>query len=378
MAAPRSIDALIGEVRTSHEALESTADEAERLGTAPDALVETMRRLRTPMVKVPIEVGGDQLGLADQMRYFEALSYSNPTAGWIGFNHAGVAGLVAALFPESCLGEVFGANPAPLLAGVATPSGTFEFVKGGLRATGTYRYASGVRHADWIMVPAIESSDSGSVRLLVIPAENTNIGGDWDVMALKGTGSVNVELDGAFVPEHRTANPLSGPQRGGPMYTLGYQAYVSGENLGFTLGVCQRFFDEITDYATVKSRGRDGRLADRGAFQYELGKGQLQVNAARAFGQSSLAHAEETYLANNGLTAGEEQEVVSMMVYCTESAVGAVNRLFHFAGAGSLFTSSVLQRCFRDAHGSAQHHVASNIAYDKFGQQLIRGVDISG
>ena len=129
MAAPRSIDALIDEVRTSHEALESTADEAERLGTAPDALVETMRRLRTPMVKVPIEVGGDQLGLADQMRYFEVLSYSNPTAGWIGFNHAGVAGLVAALFPESCLGEVFGANPAPLLAGVATPSGTFEFVR---------------------------------------------------------------------------------------------------------------------------------------------------------------------------------------------------------------------------------------------------------
>ena len=113
-------------------------------------------------------------------------------------------------------------------------------------------------------------------------------------------------------------------------------------------------------------------MADRGAFQYELGKGQLQVNAARAFGQSTLAHAEETYLANNGLAVDEEQEVVSMMVYCTESAVGAVNRLFHFAGAGSLFTSSVLQRCFRDAHGSAQHHVASNIAYDKFGQQLIR------
>ncbi|MEE2768271.1 MAG: hypothetical protein VX833_03560 [Actinomycetota bacterium] len=372
MAVPRSIDALIDELRTTHEALECTADEAERLGTAPDALVDTMRRLRTPMVKAPIEVGGDELGLTDQMRYFEALSYSNPTAGWIGFNHAGVAGIVGALYQEPCLDEVFGANPAPFLAGVATPSGAFEFVKGGLRATGTYRYASGVRHADWIMVPVIESVDSGSIRLIVIPADETNIGGDWDVMALKGTGSVNVELDGTFVPEHRTVDPLIGPRRGGPMYTLGYQAYVSGENLGFTLGVCQRFFDEVTEYATGKSRGRDGYLADRGAFQYELGKGQLQVNAARAFGQSTLAHAEETYIANNELTVDEEQEVVSMMVYCTESTVGAVTRLFHFAGADSLFTNNVLQRCFRDAHGSAQHHVASNIAYDKFGQQLIQ------
>ena len=373
MPEPRSIETLIDEIRATHDALESTADEAERLSTAPNALVDTMRRLRTPMVKVPSEIGGDQLGLVDQMRYFEALSYSNPTAGWIGFNHAGVAGIVGALYHESCLDEVFGSNPAPFLAGVATPAGAFDFVEGGLHATGTYRYASGVRHADWIMVPATESGGSGTIRLLVIPADETNISGDWDVMALKGTGSVNVELDDTFVPAHRTVDPLIGPQRGGPMYTLGYQAYVSGENLGFTLGVCQRFFDEVTEYAIGKSRGRDGPLADRGAFQYELGKGQLQVNAARAFGQSTLAHAEETYQANDELTVNEEQEVVAMMVYCTQTAVGAVNSLFHFAGAGSLFTSNVLQRCFRDAHGSAQHHVASNIAYDKFGQQMIRG-----
>ena len=37
----------------------------------------------------------------------------------------------------------------------------------------------------------------------------------------------------------------------------------------------------------------------------------------------------------------------------------------------SLFDSNVLQRLFRDAHGSVQHHVASNIAYDRFGQHLL-------
>jgi hypothetical protein len=60
-----------------------------------------------------------------------------------------------------------------------------------------------------------------------------------------------------------------------------------------------------------------------------------------------------------------------MMAYCTESAANTVSHLFHFAGAGALFNSSILQRCFRDAHGSVQHHVASNIAYDRFGQSLL-------
>lgn len=60
-----------------------------------------------------------------------------------------------------------------------------------------------------------------------------------------------------------------------------------------------------------------------------------------------------------------------MLAYCTESAANAVSHLFHFAGASALMESSVLQRCFRDAHGSVQHQVASNTAYDRLGAALL-------
>ena len=63
--------------------------------------------------------------------------------------------------------------------------------------------------------------------------------------------------------------------------------------------------------------------------------------------------------------------MVSMLAFSTESAVDAVSRLYRFAGAEALFSDHVLQRCFRDAHGSALHHVASNIAYDKYGKNLL-------
>ena len=55
--------------------------------------------------------------------------------------------------------------------------------------------------------------------------------------------------------------------------------------------------------------------------------------------------------------------------------INAVSRLYHFAGAEAIFNSSVLQRCFRDAHGSAMHHVASNVAYDTYGQELLARQD---
>ena len=54
--------------------MDATAGEAEALGQAPPALVDSLRRLRTPMVKAPTDIGGDQLGMADQQRYFEALA----------------------------------------------------------------------------------------------------------------------------------------------------------------------------------------------------------------------------------------------------------------------------------------------------------------
>jgi hypothetical protein len=39
--------------------------------------------------------------------------------------------------------------------------------------------------------------------------------------------------------------------------------------------------------------------------------------------------------------------------------------------AGALFNTSPLQRCFRDAQGSAQHLVASNLSLDKYGAALL-------
>ena len=199
--------------------------------------------------------------------------------------------------------------------------------------TGTWKYASGVRHADWVMLTALEADTTPpNVRIVVVRTADADIGTEWNVMALKGTGSVDVTVDAAFVPDALVIDPFAGTQRGGPMYQLGYQAYVSAENLGFTIGVCQRFLDELTTYACGKARGFDGRLADRGAFQYELGKGQLAVDAARAHGTVRFAEADEILRSGRVLDVAEQRNLVAMMAHATEQATNAISHLFHFAG----------------------------------------------
>ena len=55
----RSIEELVEAVQFHEAELNRTAVEADRLGRAPESLVNIMRTIRVPMVKAPAEVGGD-------------------------------------------------------------------------------------------------------------------------------------------------------------------------------------------------------------------------------------------------------------------------------------------------------------------------------
>jgi len=369
--AARSIEQLVAEISTLHSQFDATAAESEELGDAPEALVDLMRQIRVPMIKAPLEVGGDRLLLADQCRYFTALSYSNPTAAWTGFNHAGAAAAAGSRLSDEGIDLLFGSDPSPFLAAVALPTGTFTRVDGGVLMNGTWNYASGVRHADWAMLTAIEAVEQPSVTLAVIRTADATVHGDWNVMALKGTGSVSITAKDVFVPTALTVDPMEPAKRGGAIYGLNYTIFVAGENLGFTFGVCNRFIDELVVYARGKSRGFDGRLADRGAFQYELGKSSQQLQAVQAHALATLATVDDAMENGNEFTSRDEAAVAAMTAYCTETAVSAISRLMSFAGAGALFNSSPLQRCFRDAQGSAQHLVASNQSLDRYGAVLL-------
>ena len=369
--AARSIEQLVDEISALHSQFDATAAESEELGDAPQALVDLMRQIRVPMIKAPLEVGGDRLLLADQCRYFTALSYSNPTAAWTGFNHAGAAAAAGSRLSDDGIDLLFGSDPSPFLAAVAIPTGTFTRVDGGVLMNGTWNYASGVRHADWAMLTAIEAVEQPSVTLAVIRTADATVHGDWNVMALKGTGSVSITAKDVFVPTALTVDPMEPPKRGGAIYGLNYPIFVAGENLGFTFGVCNRFIDELVVYARGKSRGFDGRLADRGAFQYELGKSSQQLQAVQAHALATLATVDDAMENDKEFTARGEAAVAAMTAYCTETAVSAISRLMSFAGAGALFNSSPLQRCLRDAQGSAQHLVASNQSLDRYGAVLL-------
>lgn len=371
MRSPRELSKILEAIDAVASRLDAEAGESERLGTASPELVKVMRELRVPMIKAPVEVGGDHLHLADQFEFFSRLSYWNPTAAWTGFNHAGAAGIAGAKLDDRGVETIFAADASPFMAAVSAPSGTFEPTGGGVVLTGRWKYASGVPHSEWILLTALSATLPVEPRIAIVHSSQVAVTGDWKVMALQGTGSIDVVAEAVVVPDHLSFAPNAPIRRGSSMFALGYQGYVAPENLGFTAGVCQRFVDELVRYSQAKARGFDGRLADRGAFRYEIGRAQLQMDAMRGYVREEFRAVDESIRAGKVPGHAVNQRLAGVIAFATETAVSAVTHLFNFAGAGALFTSNVLQRCFRDAVGSQQHLMASNVAYDRKGEEML-------
>ncbi len=364
----RSIDEILAVVEDHRAVLEATAPVAEQLGTAPAELVAAMRSIRVPLVKAPVEVGGDLLSMPDQLRFFSALAYLNPTAGWTGFNHAGAAGRAASSLPDAGVEEVFGGGAVPFFSAIATPTGTYCNADGGVVVDGTWRFASGIGHAEWLMLTAAPGPDAVVARLVVVPVAAVTVFGEWNVVALQGTGSLNITANGVFVPEHRVIDPRVGPLRGGLHYAAPYPVYVAAENLGFTLGVAQRFMDELRDAAASRSRGS---LVDRETFRADFAEGQLQIDSVRSFALDALTTAWSEYQSGVRPNRLAEQRVAAMVAFGTERVADVAGRLFRYLGASGLLSGTVIERCYRDTLGSAQHLVASNVAYERLGALLI-------
>jgi len=109
------------------------------------------------------------------------------------------------------------------------PKGKVEVVPGGYRVTGQWPFASGSSFCRWATigshVPSPDPDAPPIWKLFIVPAEDYTLVDTWRTFGLRATGSNDVRVDGAFVPEHRTWDIAPGlmvaPDNGGPpLYRL--------------------------------------------------------------------------------------------------------------------------------------------------------------
>ena len=79
-----------------------------------------------------------------------------------------------------------------------------QAVEGGFRFSGRWKYASGCEHCAWAFLGGTVEGQPDDRRIFVIPQSDYEIVDTWHVPGLKGTGSHDIVIKDAFVPEYRT------------------------------------------------------------------------------------------------------------------------------------------------------------------------------
>lgn len=158
-------------------------------------------------------------------------------------------------------------------------------------------------------------------------------------------------------------------------YQLPFFSLILAFGGGFPLGVARRALEEFRDLAQRKSRRLDGRpLAEDETLQLEVGRLEAALGSARAYVFDAVGQAWAAVSSGRPVTVYERAGIVSSVVHAFRAGRQVVDTAFTLAGAGALYDSSPIQRCWRDLHAGSQH-IAVSIETERAAGRVALGLE---
>ncbi len=380
-AATRSV--LFGAIEAQRDTLAASNEADELLGTLSPASVNALVASGALRMKLPRVLGGFEADLVTQMEALERLTIINPAVGWCAMVGATSLAMPGAFLPDAGIARMFVDGRIPRGAIVVAPSGVATPIDGGYRLNGRWGFASGVRHAEWMVAMARAERAVGAPpdnHFMVFPVTECEILDNWQVLGLKGTGSCDIVVKDVFVPDEMSFAVTAAQRRGGALYRIGLPAFVAYEHAGFALGLARRVLDGLVTLVQSKKRGYGpggNPIADRGSVQRLIGHAEMRLRAARALAVEANEYAWDVVCTGQSLSAEEQCVVRSAATYATEVSAEVVTDAFRNAGAGAIYTSHFMQRCLRDINVAAQHYMVADTAYEQLGRARLGYTDIN-
>lgn len=289
---------------------------------------------------------------------------------------AWVLGVVAvhnwqlALFAEEAQSDVWGDDEATLISSSYAPVGKVKHTDGGFRLSGRWRFSSGCEHCKWVLLGAVVPSARGEhgeneaqLRTFLVPRDDYEIVDTWNTMGLRGTGSHDIVVRNAFVPEHRTHKNLDGfrtrspgnAKNDGPLYRLPFgQLFVravSSASIGALRGALrtheERTRDRISSFGSAPSRNP--------TVLRNIAKARAEVDAMELILRRNFEVMMKTVERNEEIALDDRLRYRYQSSDVARRCTELVSDLFVSAGAGVVFDGNPLQRAFLDVYASRLH-----------------------
>jgi alkylation response protein AidB-like acyl-CoA dehydrogenase len=363
-----SID-LVERAKAVGSLADAHADWGDRNGRLAEPVVEALHREGLYGIWVPRTIrGGAELDVLSSLGVIENVSYGDPSAGWVLMASALAIGTGAAYLGDAAVAELFAGDRLPVIAGQGTRPGKALPKNGGFLLSGSWSFASGIRHGTHIHTLGVIEG-TGEPRIFVLPVSQATLVDNWDVLGLRGTGSIDYRIDSVFVPDAYTHFAVTEvPRRGGPLFTIGIVGFAVICHSAWGCGIGRRMLDELALSLKAKT-GRAGSLAESDSFQEQYAKLEGTYRAARALVYETWDDVRHTLDRGEPLSVRQHSLMRLAMAHVTWSSQEVAAFVYKSAGTAAL-RAGTIQRLFRDMHAGTQHITSAPPVFRAIGREL--------
>ena len=359
--------AVLDGVRDLLPTLRDRADEAERLRVIPEASIKELEETGFFKLLQPRRFDGHE---ADPITFYTAvrdIASACGSTGWVS-SVVGVHPWQVALFADEAQQAVWGEDTNTRLSSSYAPTGKARVTDGGYTLSGKWSFSSGCDHCAWVLLGGLVFDADGNVidfKTFMVPREKYTIIDVWHMVGLSGTGSNDILVEDAFIPEAFTLSMGETGQCRGPgqehntadLYKLPFHSIFTGTITTPIIGMAMGAYAEHVEMQQARSRAAYlGEKASKDPFaMVRIGRASSEIDAAWALLVANIREEQEYVAKGERIPLRTRLKVRRDQVLGSQRAIDAIDELFEASGGRALAQGTYLQRAWRDAHAGRVH-----------------------
>ena len=358
---------LVRRARALIPALKSRTDAANVARRLPPETVRELQDADLFRILQPKRWGGYEM---DPGVFFDvqmALAEGCMSTAWV-YGVIAVHNFQLGLFDDRAQHDVWSVDTAIRISSSYQPVGKVEKVDGGFRLSGRWGFSSGCDYCDWVFLGALywPEGDKGppDMRTFLVPRRDYRIVDTWKTFGLQATGSQDIVVDGAFVPEYRTHRAYDGfmgtnpgnAVNDGALYRLPWaQVFVRSVSTA-AIGATQGALDAFVEIAGKRVSTNTGKASKADPFVMNaVARTQSAIDEMKGTLQRNFTEMMRRVRANEPLTIPERVHWRYQSAQIARRCAGLVDGLVPLLGGRAIYNDSPIIRYWLDINASRAH-----------------------
>ena len=337
-------------------------------------------------LSLPEHVGGYELPIPVLAEVTEIIAGADASTAWCLGQAFGCA-MSAAFLDEDAAHEVFGPADAVLAWG-AGPQGRAVATDGGYLVNGTWKFASGAKHATWLGGhckvyeadgrPRLGADGVHILRTALFPRDRAAIADDWYVMGLRGTRSEGYTVEDLFVEARLTLDRETAAEcrLDSTLYVFPTTNVYASVFSGVALGIARAMLDDLLALARTKSqRGARTSMRESAVVHTRLAELEAKLGAARAYQRGTIREVWAEVDTSRELTIAQRARIRLATTHAINQATRVSEQIYRLAGSTAIFEDDAFERRFRDVYAVSQQVQGRHTNFETVGRYML-GLDI--